>query len=183
MALVEDEKDRLQFLPQNIIQEILTESTVRSLLLEKEETSHIHPRVIVGDTKRIKLLSILILMKRTKHLRRMILPDVWDKSLPLTKESLQNIFPTVQDNSSFVERFFFDQSLVAVPAWDFTSPDLEEMHSSFRYHNMPFLKTHKLSNGGQGLIWKVEIHPAHFTGTRTGSVCLYIQRRVADLRN
>lgn len=183
MALVEDEKDRLQFLPQNIIEEILTEPTVKSLLLEKEETSHIHPRDIVGDTKRIKLLTILILMKRTKHLRRMILRGFWDKSLPLTKEALESIFPTSHDNSSFVERFFFDQSLVAVPAWDFTSPDMEEMHSSFRYHNMPFLKTHKLSHGGQGLVWKVEIHPAHFTGTRTGSVCLYIQRPIAVLQN
>lgn len=173
MALLEDDGD--QFLPRNIIAGILTESTIQSLLREKDTTKGIPLSTIVGDETRIKLFAILILMKRTKYLRHMIRRGLWDNHLPLTKRSLESILPSSQDNSSFVDRFVIHQSLVAVPTWDFTSPDMQEAEYPLRFHNMPFLKKRKLSNGGQGLIWKVEIHPAHFTGTRTGSVRLYIK--------
>lgn len=181
VALIED--DGYQFLPRNIIAEILTESTIQSLLLEKDKTSGIHPSTIVGGETRIKLFAILILMKRTKHLRRMIRRGIQDNNLPLSKRSLESIFPASQDNSSFVDLFIIHQSLVTVPTWDFTSPDMQEGEYPLRFHNMPFLKKRKLSNGGQGLIWKVEIHPAHFTGARTGSVCLYIKGPVAMFWN
>ncbi|KAK2616004.1 hypothetical protein N8I77_002724 [Diaporthe amygdali] len=167
VALVEDYGD--QFLPRNLIEDILTEPTIQSLLLEKDTTSRIRLNTIIGDKERIKIFTILVLMKRTKHLRRIIRRGFWDDDLPLSKRSLESIFPTLQDNSSFVDRFIIHQSSVAVPAWDFTTPDMEEKDYPLRFHNMPFLKKQKLSNGGQGLIWKVEIHPAHFIGTRTGS--------------
>ncbi|KAL2277521.1 hypothetical protein FJTKL_15437 [Diaporthe vaccinii] len=167
VALLEDDGD--EFLPRNIIAEILTESTIQSLLREKDTTSGIHLSAIVGGETRIKLFTILILMKKTQYLRRMIRRGLLDNNLPLSKRSLESIFPTSQNNSSFVNRFVIHQSLVTVPTWDFTSPDIEEGEYPLRFHNLPFLKKEKLSNGGQGLIWKVEIHPAHFTGTRTGS--------------
>lgn len=169
MALVKEDGD--QFLPHNTLKDILTRSMIQSVLLEEDETKHIQLSSIVGDEPRIKLLAILILLKKTKRLGPMIRVGLSDEMLPLS----ERIFFTSQGHSNFVERFMIQQSLVAVPAWDFTSHDIQVGKYTVTFHNMPFLKKTKLSNGGQGTVWKVEIHPAHFTGTRTGSVCLQIQ--------
>ncbi|KAG8168310.1 hypothetical protein KVR01_003999 [Diaporthe batatas] len=162
VALVRED-DR--FLPRNTLEEILTERTIESLLLERDETSQIHRNTIVGDTARIKLFAILILLKKTKRLGEMIRLGISDDRLPLS----DNVYESSHRRYEFVDRFLKKQPLVAVPAWDFTSDDIRVEEYTVMYHNMPFLKKENLSRGAQGTVWKVEIHHAHFTGRRTGS--------------
>lgn len=165
------------FLPRNILEEILTERTIASLLRERRETSDIHLSNIVGETARIKLFAILILLKKTKRLGEMIELGLSDDRLPLS----YNVYESSHRRFEFGNRFLQQQPLVAVPAWDFTSDEIKVEEYTVLYHNMPFLKKENLSQGAQGTVWKVEIHQAHFTGRRTGSVRLYVQVPLLNL--
>lgn len=169
VSLLEDDED--QFLPRNILAGILTETTIQSLLRENDTMSRIKLGAIIGEEARIKLFAILILTRRTQYLERMTRPGLSDEILPLSKKLLTKILPSSKGDSKFLNRFMIHQSSVAVPAWDFTSHDMQEREYPLRF-NMPFLDKERLSYGGQGTVWKVKIHPAHFTGARTGSVRL-----------
>lgn len=147
-----------RFLPTSALTECLPVETINMVLQQKRETNHINSEEITGKKRRLKILAILLLMNNTEHIGHLIQKGVSDDDLPLKSACLKTCLG-FKDNS--VEVFEHYQYRVHVPVWDFTAPGIEIE----RYEDdqkLPFLEKVILSRGGQGLVWKIEIHRDHF---------------------
>lgn len=132
--------------------------------MQMPETTLINVNNITGDKKRIKIFAILLLIKKTKHIGPIIEQGVSDDDLPLCPDCLK----TCLRSDRLVDSFLLYQSKVDVPVWDFSAQNIQE--ENYHWHRkLPFMTKCRLSSGGQGVVWRVEIHPDHYK-TRIQSV-------------
>lgn len=146
------------FLPRNALGNILTEKTIRLLLMKVPETHMISVEEITGEKKRIKIFAILLLIGETKHIGPIIEQGVSDDDLPLYKDRLESFLPKPP---RLADLFVTYQCRVDVPVWDFSPHNFRE-ENYYWHRKLPFMTKCRLSSGGQGVVWKVEIHPDHY---------------------
>ncbi|KAG8160736.1 hypothetical protein KVR01_009000 [Diaporthe batatas] len=147
------------FLPRKALTAILTDQTIQTLL-----TDQVCLDDITGDKGRIKIFAILLLMGKTKHIRRIIQHGITDDDLPLEWDRIHACF---SKDAALAKAFLFSQYDVHVPVWDFSSHEIREKTYDWN-QKLPFLRKESLSRGGQGVVWKIEIHRDHYQ-TKTQS--------------
>lgn len=162
-AWTEDAND--EFIPRKTLTNILTHKTIQSLLHQKPKSSLVNLDDIIGEKKRIKIFAILLLIKKTQHIGHLIQQGVSDDDLPLGQDRLKTCL-RLEDRP--VKDFLSYQYEVNVPVWDFSAHEIHEEHYN-RRQQIPFLRKHRVSSGGQGIVWRVEIHRDHYE-TKTQSV-------------
>lgn len=154
--------DSDEFLPRNALRDILTDKTIQSLLMQTPETSLVKVDNITGHKKRVKIFAILLLIKETKHIWPFIERGISDDNLPLCRDCLK----TCLRSDNHVASFVMNQCIVDVPVWNFAAQNVQEERYG-QLQKLPFLTRTRLSSGGQGVVWKVQIHPDHYE-TSTG---------------
>lgn len=146
-----------EFLPRNALEEVLTDKTIQLLLMQKPKTRLINVDSITGENKRIKIFAILLLIKKTKRIGPFIEQGVSDGDLPLSQGCLK----TCLKKPRLVDSFQLYQGRVNAPMWDFSAQNIQEEKYCL-HRKLPFLTKCRLSSGGQGVVWKVKIHPDHY---------------------
>lgn len=155
-ARADDNSDK--FLPKKALTEILTDRTIKSLLQQSPETNLVSVSDITGDKRRVKIFAILLLMKKTECIGYMIQRGVSDADMPLGWDLVKDC---LKFEDSLAESFLFYQSGVDVPVWDFSAHSIQEKGYDWN-QKLPFLSKRPLSSGGQGVVWRVEIHRDHY---------------------
>lgn len=174
------------FLPKNALTDVLTDENICWLLKQRHETNRIMVADIKGQKPRVKIFAILLLMDAIEHIGHIIQNGLSDEDLPFGLKHFEqckgsSAYSRSSQNSSsdeqslgssdsrshygtvdpITQNFQHYQFLVDVPTWTFSADKI----SKKEYHlhqKMPFLKKEKLSSGGQGTVWKVRIHKAHY---------------------
>ncbi|CAN9325974.1 kinase-like protein [Alternaria alternata] len=179
--------DKEEFLPLDSFETILDAKAIALLLdetynfatseeLKKKFESIVNP--ISGRSRR-RTLGILVLMSQVAHIEHFIREDIWDDDLPLER-SAGSVMGCVRtrnsENDKLMENwsridinsFCSFQKMFFVPFFDIQEHRLcsYELESNIR---LPWKKYEHKTNGGFGVVHKVEIHPSHhnFTGSNS----------------
>lgn len=152
-----NEQER-QFLPRGEMERILSYERVYTVLAEAGMRQIDVGNDICGkskDQKRIKILTILLLLEKLQYIVEFLQHEIFDNQLPLQRNS--ELFGNWRrpDIDNFLDR----QYVVLAPVLDFTTMD----HKSFPHGTpMPFLiPLEWTSQGRHGQVCKVKIHDQH----------------------
>lgn len=191
VSLIDDDCDH--FLPINALSSVLTDTIIRQILDQTDETCDLKVEDIIGSKKRLKILAILLLLggnRGFQHISHLVEQNITDAHLPLQTKHLMHcrgsirrflnncsdpshdelslgsndleVSSSVHDApGSLANLFRFTQFLVDIPTWTFYSKNIEKIQFH-KDHRLPFLCKHWIASGGQGTVWKVRIHAAHF---------------------
>lgn len=163
-----DSVDHTQrFLLECDLEEILTIDVIKEKLEERCVIDELEKRgfdleeQILGvqhNSKRIKILAILVLIEEPAYITNFIDHGIWDKELPLDSGRCAEFFTHWKEGH--VDHFCQTQHSVLAPILDFTKT---EGHYRFDQNTrMPFLDPLIWSEGGaNGVVSVVRIHDQH----------------------
>ncbi|OWY42226.1 kinase-like protein [Alternaria alternata] len=186
-ALKWSEFDNYQYLPLDSFESIFNARSIATLLdeqycmtkdeeLRKKFESIVNP--VLGRYRR-RILGILVFMSHVEHIESFIREDIWDDDLPLERPAGNRIgrFRTrISENDSLmqdwrrddIELFCLYQRMFFVPFFDIRENQLCAYELGFNIR-LPWKTYDYKTNGGSGIIHKVEIHPSHHNFSRPNS--------------
>lgn len=162
------------FIPQNSLEQTLTEETIKRFLSHKQFHKAFYKleellKVIMEDGK--KTLATCILIHRPLGILRFLEMDRlqnWDSKLPLSAQAAERILKDTADAEAFSNM-----------QWIFLVPflDKEKSHRVFESEViLPFLKSEPFAKGAFSIVEKVTLFPSYQRLVHTdrgGEVCLY----------
>jgi len=172
--------ERRYFVPDAAVSEVLSESTVRSVLKDLRvpayEVADLTDGILRGARK---CFAILVLIDRGEAISNFFRGDSLQQSrpddrLPYTSASLQRIF-SENAKSPAVTDFFEKQWEFAVPIMR-PSPIFRRLDTEAI---LPFLRQEPAGEGSMGTAWKIELHPQCHElplENHTVSICSYQAR-------
>ncbi|CAN9323360.1 unnamed protein product [Alternaria alternata] len=178
-ALDWSQLDAKEYLPLDSFESIFDPKTIALLLDElynfgtdeelEDKFASIMDRRSGRDRRRI--LGVLVFMEKVEYIEDFIQEDIWDDQLPLERSAGDSMGYVVTRNSgkynlmerwgrSDIELFCSYQKMFFVPFFDIHENRLcfYELESNIR---LPWKTFEYKTNGGSGIIHKVEIHPSH----------------------
>lgn len=159
-----------QFLPDGQAERILSMNDINSVLRTTTTSTTGNNRLIEhvdvgrdicpagGNSKRVKILIVLVLIEKPGHIVRFIANNVCDKDLPLT--SGHEIFVDAK-NSYFTDEFCRWQWVVLAPFIDFTATEHRVFNAQARMPFLDGLAFSKTRQGAHGRVSKISIHDHH----------------------
>lgn len=149
-----------RFIPQNSLEQILTESAIKQTLAKTEPAENFFklPELtqhILGGGK--KLFSVLILIKREDAVSRFLESDQLQELNSRLPFKLDNDLRAILGNQDDAEKFYKAQ-------WRVIAPILRHDRSHRAFHQMtvlPFVQCENLPGGGNGTISRITLHPSH----------------------
>jgi hypothetical protein len=160
-----------QFLPNGIIEQILTLETLRTTLSDpsfridpykRDDTAY----TILSEAK--KVFAILIDLEIGHGLSHLIENEVLDKELPVEEKRLKDVLSGAE-----AKGFVYHQ-------WEYLAYDFRKCPFQRKIRPeilLPYLEEKRLGGGGYSEVFEVVIHPAHqvFSQKNPKNVCSAVQ--------
>ncbi|KAL1794564.1 hypothetical protein ACET3X_006380 [Alternaria dauci] len=179
--------DREEFLPLDAFESIFNDKAIALLLDETyefatlEELKNKFASIVdrrSGKSRR-RILGVLVMMSQVAHIEYFIREGIWDDELPLERSTGSTkwcVRTRSSENDKLmetwerkdIELFRTFQKMFFIPFFDMQDHRLcsYELESSIR---LPWKVFQHKTNGGFGVVHKVEIHPSHhnFVGSNS----------------
>ncbi|KAI0189908.1 kinase-like domain-containing protein [Astrocystis sublimbata] len=165
-----------KFLPDGVLDEILTESAIRKVLQWKakrneDEIVQIVAHVLRDDTRQFKkVFAILVMIHKPQFITYFIAADINDANLPLECDEPTLRLFKLKNPHCHRDEFCEKQWLVLAPLLKFTQ-DKVRMEAFDYKIVLPFLKLQRSGRGGEpgdDVVCKVQVHPSHAIRTISG---------------
>lgn len=160
---------------------IFTETIISNILLQEEiypehQVGRVATQVLGPETCTVQIFTILILIGHVRYIKDFLRDKVYDRDLPLVrKEGKYELLKKNGFKECYLLQFCSLQWHVFVPVFDLRPDDIRVDHFPPK-SRMPFLKKPELkSRGGQGKLWKIEVHANHFRAKFPVSACPHLE--------
>lgn len=178
-AMLQSQQNHRRYLPRDAFETFFCKQSIKSLMKEsgppgmtpdglRNRVQQIHHGGDIENMQsRRRILAILTMMDRLRHIDRFIEKDVWDHNLPINLSNTEAAdFMADWDEN---DRILFNtyQKRILIPFFDFQSHKLPSY--IFNEHiRLPWLTYKRESVGINGVVHQIQIHPSHhnFVGVK-----------------
>ena len=177
--------DRAEYLPLDSFESIFTIEALASLLDETfefatdKDLQEMFASIVdrKWDRTRRRILGVLVFMSKAAYIEHFVREDIWDDQLPLerlvggshgriTTRDSKNHNLMVDWSRDEIELFCLYQKMFFIPFFDIKENRLCSYDLELNIR-LPWKVFEHKTNGGFGVVHKVEIHPSHHNHARS----------------